>query len=76
MTTMTHEERPGAFAAGERLSQMLALERPFVRANITAACVAARGLPEEVALPHQSRLEDHSHTCCIHGRNSDGDRGT
>ena len=29
-----------------RLSQMLVLERPFVRANITSAYLAARGIPE------------------------------
>ncbi len=58
-----------------RLSQMLVLERPFVRANITSAYVAARGIPEELALPHQPRLEDPSHPCCIHGRNGDGHGG-
>ena len=57
-----------------RLSQMLVLERPFVRANITSAYLAARGIPEELALPHQPRLVDPSHPCCIHGRNGDGHR--
>jgi hypothetical protein len=55
-----------------RLSQMLVLERPFVRANITSAYLAARGIPEEVASPHQPRLDDPCHPCCIHGRNGDG----
>ena len=57
-----------------RLSQMLVLERPFVRANITSAYLAARGLPEELTLPHQPGLDGHVHSCPIQGRNGDGHR--
>jgi hypothetical protein len=49
------------------------LERPFVRANITSAYLAARGLPEELTLPHQPGLGGHVHSCPIQGRNGDGD---
>jgi hypothetical protein len=36
-----------------RLSQMLVLERPFVKADIVAAYVLARNMPEKLKLPHQ-----------------------
>ena len=39
-----------------RLSQMLVLERPFVKADIVAAYVLARNMPEKLKLPHQADL--------------------
>jgi hypothetical protein len=57
-----------------RLSQMLVLERPFVRANITSAYLMARGLPEELTLPHQPGLDGHVRSCPTQGRNGDGHR--
>ena len=52
-----------------RLSQMLVLERPFVKADIVSAYALARNMPEKLRLPHQPNLEDADHPCCIHGRN-------
>jgi len=52
-----------------RLSQMLVLERPFVKADIVSAYSLARNIPEKLKLPHQPNLEDPDHPCCIHGRN-------
>ena len=52
-----------------RLSQMLVLERPFVKADIVSAYALARNVPEKLRLPHQPNLEDADHPCCIHGRN-------
>ena len=39
-----------------RLSLMLVVERPFVRADIFSAYVMARGVPEKLRLPHQAQL--------------------
>ena len=39
-----------------RLSLMLVLERPFVKADIISAYVQARNVPEELRLPHQADL--------------------
>jgi len=39
-----------------RLSLMLVVERPFVRADIISAYVMARGVPEKLRLPHQAQL--------------------
>ena len=39
-----------------RLSLMLVLERPFVKADIIAAYVQARNVPEKLRLPHQADL--------------------
>ena len=58
-----------------RLSQMLVLERPFVRADIVAAYALARNIPEKLRLPHQPDLNDAEHPCCIHGRNGYGAAG-
>jgi hypothetical protein len=52
-----------------RLSQMLVLERPFVKTDIVSAYALARNVPEKLRLPHQPNLEDADHPCCIHGRN-------
>ena len=41
-----------------RLSQMLVLERPFVKADIVAAYVLARNMPEKLELPHQPDLQN------------------
>jgi hypothetical protein len=39
-----------------RLSQMLVVERPFVRADIVTAYSLARNIPQELKLPHQADL--------------------
>jgi hypothetical protein len=52
-----------------RLSQMLVLERPFVKADIVSAYSLARNIPEKLKLPHQPGLESADHPYCIHGRN-------
>ena len=52
-----------------RLSQMVVLERPFVKADIVSAYSLARNIPEKLKLPHQPDLESADHPCCIHGRN-------
>src|SRR5688572_2340798 len=36
-----------------RLSLMLVVERPFVKADIVSAYVQARNIPEKLKLPHQ-----------------------
>jgi len=41
-----------------RLSRMLVLERPFVKADIVAAYVLARNMPEKLKLPHQPDLQN------------------
>jgi hypothetical protein len=58
-----------------RLSQMLVLERPFVKADIVSAYALARNIPEKLKLPHQPDLESANHPCCIHGRNGHADNG-
>ncbi len=49
-----------------RLSQMLVVERPFVKADIIAAYAMARNAPEKVRLPYQADPGDGAHPCCIH----------
>ena len=39
-----------------RLSQMLVLERPFVKADIFTAYSLARNIPQKLRLPHQADL--------------------
>ncbi len=39
-----------------RLSQMLVLERPFVKADIFTAYSLARNIPQKLKLPHQADL--------------------
>jgi hypothetical protein len=41
-----------------KLSLMLVVERPFVKADIISAYIMARGVPEKLRLPHQPPLEE------------------
>jgi hypothetical protein len=41
-----------------RLSLMLVIERPYVKADIVAAYVLARNVPQKLKLPHQPGLTD------------------
>ena len=41
-----------------RLSLVLVIERPFVKADIVTAYVQARNVPEKLKLPHQAELTD------------------
>ncbi len=70
----THDYFVGANCMA-RLSEMLVVERPFVKADIVTAYALARNVPEKVKLPHQPNLEEVDHPCCIHGKHFDASRG-
>ena len=58
-----------------RLSQMLVVERPFVKADIVSAYVLARAMPEKLRLPHQPDFSARETPGTANGGNGDAPDG-